>query len=177
LAAVGHAPPARDDCADSPSPVQSEVDQAADATSEETDSSQTVSEPSLAPILDEPVNAPLGTATEENTRADLQSVDDPPPPMLVCAHASTIRAEAVRLAIVACGRALRHVAVVHPKLVVAFVNDALAVAGNPEGAKIHAVADSEGSDLGDVLIEYGESQIGADLTMRAELLVRAVADA
>jgi hypothetical protein len=174
--AAAHTPSAREDCAGSQSPVQSEEDETADPASD-TAGPVDPSEPALGP-LGEPASGPSSKTQAENTQADLQVAQEPPAPLAPdCTHASVIRAEAIRLAIVACGRALRHVAVVHPKLVAAFVDDALAAVGNPVGASIHSVRESNDPDLGGVLIDCGESQIGADLTTHCELLVRAAADA
>lgn len=89
-----------------------------------------------------------------------------------CEHEALIRREAIRLAAIACGRALAHVAVIHPKLIAAFVDEARAVAGRPADACVGTFADGE---FGAVEIEFAEGAIGADLATRAALLVRAAA--
>ncbi len=48
-----------------------------------------------------------------------------------------IRREAVRLAAIACGRALRHALLIHPRALVAFVDEAIAAAGHPPDVRLH----------------------------------------
>ncbi|GEM_PF-6873469 len=89
-----------------------------------------------------------------------------------CEHEALVRREAIKLAAIACGRALAHVAVIHPKLIAAFVDEARAVAGRPADACVATFADAE---FGAVEIEFAEGAIGADLATRAALLVHAAA--
>jgi hypothetical protein len=108
-----------------------------------------------------------------------------------CDHALEIRHEAIRLAAIACGRALRHAVLLHPSIIAAFVDDAIAAAGLPQHARIrvhpgsiaHVSAtahDSIGDDdlsPGDVVIECNDVTVGADTDTRAGLLVTAAAEA
>ena len=102
-----------------------------------------------------------------------------------------IRAAAIPLAAAACARALRYAIDRNPRLIVRFVDDALAAAGaaarratirmapdfiaafDPERA--HAVTADEEFGPGDVFIDTPAGAIGALLEDRAELLVRAAA--
>jgi flagellar biosynthesis/type III secretory pathway protein FliH len=108
-----------------------------------------------------------------------------------CDHSLTIRHEAIRLAAIACGRALRRAVLLHPSVIAAFVDDAIAAAGLPQHARIrvhpgsitHINAtqhDSIGDDdlsPGDVVVECNGVTVGADMDTRAGLLVTAAADA
>ena len=106
-----------------------------------------------------------------------------------CEHSFEIRNEAVRLAAIACGRALRHALLIDPAVIAAFVDDALAVA---PGRAVHricvhaslathldparrAVQAAHGLSPGDLLIDVDGGTIGATLKTRAELLVEAAA--
>jgi hypothetical protein len=107
-----------------------------------------------------------------------------------CDHALEIRNEAVRLAAVACGKALRHAVMLHPRVIAAFVDDAIAAAGHPLTARIRvhpasvgAIAtpqyDRVGDDClspGEVVVECDGVNLGADVDSRAELLVSAAAE-
>jgi hypothetical protein len=107
-----------------------------------------------------------------------------------CDHALVIRHEAIRLASIACGRALRHTVVLHPQTIAGFVDDAIVAAGNPRHARIRLhplVADSQhgvdheriwdaGLEPGDVIVECEGVTLRADLQGRAALLVRAAAE-
>src|SRR5579872_686275 len=102
-----------------------------------------------------------------------------------------IRAAAISLAAAACARALRYAIDRNPRLIVRFVDEALAAAGvaarraairmapdciaafDPERA--HAVTADEGLEPGAVFIDTPAGAIGARLEERAELLVRAAA--
>jgi flagellar biosynthesis/type III secretory pathway protein FliH len=102
-----------------------------------------------------------------------------------------IRAAAIPLAAAACARALRYAIDRNPRLIVRFVDDALAAAGaaarrakirmtpdciaafDPERA--HAVTADEELGPGDVYIDTPAGAIGALLDERADLLVRAAA--
>lgn len=108
-----------------------------------------------------------------------------------CDHALEIRHEAIRLASIACGRALRHAVLLHPGVIAAFVDDAIAAAGLPQRARIRVHPDSIASirashhdrigddDLspGDVVIECNGVSVGAGIDTRARLLVAAAAEA
>jgi hypothetical protein len=48
-----------------------------------------------------------------------------------------IRCEAVRLAAIACGRALRRAMLMHPNALASFVDEAIAAAGHPPDARVH----------------------------------------
>ncbi len=106
-----------------------------------------------------------------------------------CDHALAIRSEAIRLASIACGRALRHAVVLHPRTIAGFVDDALAAAGNPRHARIwlHPDAGTQRDmdheqiwdaklEPGDVIVEHEDVMLRADLERRSALLVRAAAD-
>jgi hypothetical protein len=102
-----------------------------------------------------------------------------------------IRAAAIPLAAAACARALRYAIDRNPRLMVRFVDDALAAAGvaarratirvmpdyvgafGPERA--HAVAADEDLGPGDAFIDTPAGSIGALLDERADLLVRSAA--
>ena len=108
----------------------------------------------------------------EPAKADL-SADRTPP---VCDHRQLIRNEAIRLAAIACGRALRHVAFVHPQALACFVDDALAAAGRPTPHSISAHQSDENLEFGEVTIDCDGSRVEADIQTRAALLVRAAAE-
>jgi hypothetical protein len=107
-----------------------------------------------------------------------------------CDHACEIRNEAVRLASIACGRALRHAVVLHPKVIAAFVDDALRSAGTRQVERIRVHSDvaqhvdprcgpvqiAEELSPGDVFIDLNNGSVGATLETRAELLVAAAAE-
>jgi hypothetical protein len=111
-------------------------------------------------------------------------------PEKYCDHALEIRHEAIRLASIACGRALRHAVLLHPGVIAAFVDDAIAAAGLPQHARIRVHPDSIArihashhdrigdDDLspGDVVIECDGVSVGARLDTRARLLVAAAAE-
>ena len=112
----------------------------------------------------------------------------PEPPQTRCDHTLEIRNEAIRLAAIACGRALRHAVLLHPALIVAFVNDAMnraesetatAIRINPAHAELLnspiAVADDQ-CEIGDLLIEFTSGSIGADVVSRARALVASAAE-
>jgi len=108
----------------------------------------------------------------EPAKADL-SADRTPP---VCDHRQLIRNEAIRLAAIACGRALRHVAFVHPQALACFVDDALAAAGRPTPHSISSHQSDDSLEFGEVIIDCGGSRVEADIQTRAALLVRAAAE-
>ena len=107
-----------------------------------------------------------------------------------CDHAYEIRSEAVRLASIACGRALRHAVLLHPQVIAAFVDDALHSTGGRavQCIRVHdsllsridsrhgSVQGAEGLEPGDLIIDVDGGTIGADLETRAELLVAAAAE-
>ena len=99
---------------------------------------------------------------------------DPVPP--ICDHQQLIRNEAIRLAAIACGRALRHVAVVHPQTLANFVDDALVAAGRPTPHSISTHQSDANLEFGEVVIESEGSRVEADIETRAKLLVRAAAE-
>ena len=116
--------------------------------------------------------------------------DDRAPATLVtpCEHADQIRRQAIRLATIACGKALRRAALIHPGVIAAFVDDALAAAGAPGGARVrvhpvvaaqlspgHEIIADGDLDRAAVFIESEGASVGADLDTRAGLLVRAAA--
>ena len=125
-------------------------------------------------------------AAQENA-ASKTARHAPPRP---CEHGLEIRREAIRLAAIACGRALRHAVLLHPGVIAAFVDDAIAAAGSPQHARIrvhpasikavrashHDRIDDEEMSPGDVVIECNGVTISADIDTRAELLVRAAAE-
>jgi len=108
-----------------------------------------------------------------------------------CDHALEIRHEAIRLASIACGRALRHAVLLHPGVIAAFVDDAIAAAGLPQQVRIRVHPDSIASirashhdrigdddlSLGGVVIECNGVSVGAGIDTRAQLLVAAAAEA
>jgi len=142
---------------------------------------------------------------EAGSEIQVQTKADPEPPPISaaparvppevtvsrCDHALEIRREAIRLAAIACGRALRHAVLLHPSVIAAFVDDAIAAGGLPQHARIrvhpgsiaHVGAtqhDSIGDDdvsPGDVVIECNGVTVGADTDTRAGLLVTAAAEA
>jgi Flagellar assembly protein FliH len=105
-----------------------------------------------------------------------------------CDHDLAIRNEAVRLAAIACGRALRHAVMMHPAVIARFVDDAIEAAGHPH-ARIRLHPDSvativvpdheliadERLSPGDVMVECDGTSVGATLIERASLLVSAAA--
>lgn len=141
------------------------------------------------------------TQANSETKADvetpmIQAVVDIPtvvsePTARGCDHALEIRREAIRLAAIACGRALRHAVLLHPGVVAAFVDDAIAAAGLPQRAHIRVHPGSiahvraphydrigdESLSPGDVIIESNGVTLGADADARARLLVSAAAEA
>lgn len=106
---------------------------------------------------------------------EVEAVEYLPPTFIVqaCEHDTLIRSEAIRLAAIACGRALRHAAVIHPQLIATFVDEALEAAGAANGAIVATRRDV--SEFGSVAIAFGDAGIGADIDTRAALLVRAAA--
>ena len=107
-----------------------------------------------------------------------------------CDHTYEIRNEAVRLAAIACGRALRRAVLLHPQVIAAFVDDAIASSGGRPIRRIlvheslvphlgqHRGSVQAATDLceGDIEIELEGGSIGAGLKRRAELLVAAAAE-
>ena len=112
------------------------------------------------------------------------------PTLPCCDHSIEIRNEAVRFAAIACGRALRHALVLHPRVIATFVDDALRCAGYPQVCSIRVHPDSlvavsaTHRDVsadgrlapGDIWIDLDGASVGADLIARAELLVAAAAE-
>jgi len=106
-----------------------------------------------------------------------------------CDHSLAIRNEAIRLAAIACGRALRHAVMLHPAIIARFVDDAIEAAGYPAHARIRVHADSvaaitapdhdriahERLSPGDGTVECDGTSVGATLLKRASLLVSAAA--
>lgn len=171
-----------------------------------------VPEINQAPGCEDNTNAARESKAESPTPADVenqaeptaQTIDDPGAARSPaasqpttscdgnhCDHALEIRREAIRLAAIACGRALRHAVVVHPGVIAAFVDDAIAAAGLPQHARIRvhpgSIAqmsashhDRIGDDdlsLGDVVVECNGVTVGADTETRASLLVTAATEA
>lgn len=111
-------------------------------------------------------------------------------PRAICNHTERIRNEAVRLASIACGKALRRAMAMNPSVIAAFVDDALAASGDPEGAVVY-VSEEEvqaikartrceaANDLeaGQVVVAVDGMRLDADIETRASLLVRAAAEA
>ena len=120
----------------------------------------------------------------ENVAREVSPIDP------VCDHAFEIRNEAVRLASIACGRALRHAVLLHPQIIAAFVDDALRISGGRTIKRIlvherlvsyvdqHHRSVEGNADLspGDLVIDVDDGSIGADLETRAELLVAAASE-
>jgi hypothetical protein len=134
------------------------------------------------PIETERVAAPLVTpepAAREQAAAEPDPEPEPEPivrPSIVvqaCTHEALIRSEAIRLAAIACGRALRRAAVIHPQVISAFVDEAMEAAGRATEGVVAVREEAEA--LGDVAITFGDAGIEADLETRAALLVRAAA--
>jgi hypothetical protein len=158
-----------------------------------------------------PVNSPVVQEADVETKAEIESrsetetdaqqslVRTPPPGVPPaeairrgsgCDHALEIRHQAIRLAAIACGRALRHAVLIHPAVIAAFVDDAIVAAGRPEHARIrvHSASianvaalhhDRIGDDSlspGDVIVESNGVTLGADTDTRAALLVSAAAE-
>lgn len=131
------------------------------------------------PIMEsEPPERPETGLDVEAPATELAAQDNslvvPSQPAL-CRHEHLIRNEAIRLAAIACGRALRHAALIHPQVIARFVDDALEAAGNPKSFSIGSNGSDGALDFGEVLIQCDGSFIGAELETRAELLVRAAA--
>lgn len=136
-------------------------------------------------------NTALETSTGQEAGLE-PKMREPQPPAATspCDHALAIRHEAIRLAAIACGRALRHAVVLHPQTIAAFVDDALAAAGNPRHARVRLHPDVVGTqhdgghewiwdaglERGDVIVECDDVVLRADLQSRAALLVRAAAE-
>jgi hypothetical protein len=154
--------------------------------SDDNKTAATEAEPEVANSSLEEIQA-LSVPTIETTAFSPAQSDIP---VHVCNHRSQIRSEAIRLAVVACGRALRRAVLVHPRVIAAFVDDAFEAAGRPEHARVRVhgaliqllnapqcdrIADDE-MEKGDVVIECDGTTVGATIEERAELLVRAVAD-
>jgi len=110
------------------------------------------------------------------------------PSRAMCDHSIQIRNEAIRLASIACGRALRHAVVLHPAVIVAFVDEALAVAGPQRKRRVLVhpdLVEALGEQLpvaGDPTLIRGDLRIEADgcgvdglMDQRAALLVAAAA--
>ncbi|HXW50707.1 MAG TPA: hypothetical protein VEJ41_01850 [Candidatus Acidoferrales bacterium] len=98
-------------------------------------------------------------------------------PSASCDHEAQVRSEAVRLAAIACGRALRHVAAIHPQLLAAFVDEAIAAIAPVDPSSVVARLDARDEGSGSVAIEVDDTGIEADIETRAALLVRAAASA
>jgi hypothetical protein len=111
-------------------------------------------------------------APEDREPEEIPAPPSPEPKR--CDHGSMIRDEAIHLAIIACGRALRRTALVHPALVAAFVEDALAAAGSPKDARV--VYDEGDADLPKIRVLCPDAHLWGDVETRAELLVRAAAE-
>jgi hypothetical protein len=108
-----------------------------------------------------------------------------------CDHGGHIRNEAIRLASIACGRALRRTIVLHPAVIAGFVDDAIAAAGNPPQACIRvnpdaiaAIANSPHERVadpnlgrGDIVVELDATSIETNVDTFAAILVRAAAEA
>jgi hypothetical protein len=143
---------------------------------------------------DAPTSASLATEVAPSAEVQVQ-VESPNTTTKArpreCDHALETRNEAVRLAAVACGKALRHAVMLHPRVIAAFVDDAIAAAGHPLTARIRVHPASVGSiatpqydrvgddrlSPGEVVVESDGVSLGADLDSRAELLVSAAAEA
>ncbi len=127
---------------------------------------------------------------EQPRESDEQPRKSAGPELPACSHARQIRHEAIRLAAMACGRALRHAIVLHPRIIAGLVDDAIAAAGNPEHARIrlhpdavaaisspdHDCISDETLGVGDVVVELDGSSVGASMDTFAELLARAGAE-
>jgi hypothetical protein len=131
----------------------------------------------------EPPHEMLAEVTEETPEVETSTLEPPerrqawvPPQAHSCDHEVLIRGEAIRLAVIACGRALRQVTVIHPQLIAAFVDEALAAAGRADEAVVATNVAGRTLEVGEVAIEIGDARIEADIETRAALLVRAAAD-
>jgi hypothetical protein len=148
------------------------------------------------PVVDAD-SAATGTATMEASveaattlHAAAQEQQESMPVSIPCDHSLDIRNEAIRLAAIACGRALRHAALLHPRTIAGFVDDAIVAAGNPGHARIHlhpgAIGERHDADherigdanlgYGDVIVECDDTSLSADIERRAKLLARAAAE-
>jgi hypothetical protein len=139
-----------------------------------------------------PQSAPIEMPLDHQAIPEPEMPAEPQAPTVAaapCDHALEIRHEAIRLASIACGRALRYAAVLHPQTIAGFVRDALAAAGNPRHARIRLYPDADsqhdmdheliwdaGLEPGDVIVECDDVTLRADLQGRAALLVRAAAE-
>lgn len=126
------------------------------------------------------------SAAEPELPSNPQPPDRPP-----CDHRREIRNEAVRLAAVACGRALRHAVAIDPSVLARFVDDAIAASGNTKHALVrvhpdlvravarrgHECIADDSVALGEVVVEAQGASVAANLDERAEVLARAAADA
>ena len=105
---------------------------------------------------------------------------------------AAIRERAIRLAGIACARALHEAIARNPLFVVRFVDDALAASGDAKGARVRLSApdaavcagvvrcDVVADDAlapGEVVVESDGGSLRASIETRAERLVRAAADA
>jgi len=160
--------------------------------------------PELSVALDEPplaespplVETPSLVEAPPAAHNDAKCLPDPP---FGCAlqaaldaqvRAAEVRCAAIRLACMAVGRVLRHALVLDPKLILRFVDEAIAAAqGQPGVVLVHPAhagtlaaggigcrADERLAD-GDVAIELATGSVGATLEERAALAVQALADA
>jgi hypothetical protein len=102
-----------------------------------------------------------------------------------------IRCEAVRLAAIACGRALRRAMLMHPNALAAFVDEAIAAAGHPQDVRLRAhpaikdelerlgraCGEEAGMDEEEITMETPGGLVRGDPTTCARLLVSAASQA
>lgn len=130
---------------------------------------------SLAVLAEPIVQSESGSPGRQSQIAPANAEIDISQP-IVCDHRQLIRNEAIRLAAIACGRALRHVAVAHPQAIASFVDEAFAAAGRPTHHSTSSHLNDATLEFGEVVIQCDGSRVGADIETRAELLVRAAAE-
>lgn len=149
----------------------------------------------VAPAITSIAEAQVSAAQAESNAASSTTCDAAPQysecaETRSCSHFLGVRNEAIRLAAIACGRALRRAVVLHPQTIAGFVDDAIAAAGYPHYPRIylHASSIATAADvrhecisdaslrLGDVTVECDGSRLSATVEERAGLLVLAAAE-
>lgn len=159
----GHEVPGIGECHSQPQPSEQTAPKS-ESSESFSEAAEPVAQPEPHPCIEYPEGEPSNPALSA----------DPVPP--ICDHQQLIRNEAIRLAAIACGRALRHVAVVHPQTLANFVDDALVAAGRPTPHSISTHQSDANLEFGEVVIESEGSRVEADIETRAKLLVRAAAE-
>jgi len=149
-----------------------------------------------SPLTDvEPPSAPAPSDSENDAMRAAPSLPAQPPFALACdpaGRAAAVREEAVRLAGLACARALHEAIARNPLFVTRFVEDALRASGDTSRARVRlrpveastcagavkcdVVAD-DALEPGEVVVECDRGTVRATIEERARRLARAAADA